>query len=83
MIYFISLKKFYISMYIYFATIPSVNFFNMRCDVPELKGDNYKVWKERILLHLGWINIDYVIRKNEPPAITETSSQDAISLYEK
>uniref|UniRef100_A0A803MWR6 UBN2_2 domain-containing protein n=1 Tax=Chenopodium quinoa TaxID=63459 RepID=A0A803MWR6_CHEQI len=29
------------------------------------------------------MDIDYAIRKDEPPAITKTSTQDAISLYEK
>ncbi|KAL5745673.1 hypothetical protein ACOSP7_001530 [Xanthoceras sorbifolium] len=59
------------------------NFSDIRCDIPELKGDNYKVWKERILLHLGWMDIDYAIRQNEPPAITDTSSTADITLYEK
>ena len=56
---------------------------NISCDLPILKGDNYKVWKERVLLHLGWMDIDYAIRKDEPPAITETSEPDAVDLYEK
>ena len=67
-------------MYVIIAVIKSVNYSDMRCDVPELKGDNYKVWKERVLLYLGWMDIDYAIRKEEPPAITETSTPDAISL---
>ena len=56
---------------------------NISCDLPILKGDNYKVWKERVLLHLGWMDIDYAIKKDEPPAITETSESDAVDLYEK
>ena len=56
---------------------------NISCDLPILKGDNYKVWKERVLLHLGWMDIDYAIRKDEPPAITETSELDVVDLYEK
>ena len=48
----------------------------MICDVPELRGDNYKIWKERTLLHLGCKDIDYAIRKDEPP------SEDTV-LYEK
>ncbi|XP_020245223.1 uncharacterized protein LOC109823358 [Asparagus officinalis] len=55
----------------------------MKCDVPELKRDNYKVWKERVLLHLGWMDIDYAIRKIEPPTVTEISTSDEIQLYEK
>ena len=29
------------------------------------------------------MDIDYAIRKDEPPAITETSESDAVDLYEK
>ena len=71
-------------MYIYlFAAILPGNISDVNCDVPELRGDNYKVWKERVLLHLGWMDIDYAIRKDEPPGITETSTPDAVDLYEK
>ncbi|XP_074559883.1 uncharacterized protein LOC141815920 [Curcuma longa] len=48
----------------------------MICDVPELRGDNYKIWKERTLLYLGCKDIDYAIRKDEPPP-------ENIALYEK
>ncbi|KAL5832818.1 hypothetical protein ACOSQ3_016492 [Xanthoceras sorbifolium] len=67
---------------IYIASQPT-NFSDIRCDIPKLKGDNYKVWKERILFHLGWMDIDYAIRKDKPPAITDTSSAADIALYEK
>ncbi|XP_074577512.1 uncharacterized protein LOC141833910 [Curcuma longa] len=53
-----------------------VNFSDMICDVPELRGDNYKIWKERTLLHLGCKDIDYAIRKDEPPP-------ENVALYEK
>ena len=46
--------------FIYAAIQPEI-FFYIRCDIPELKGDNYEVWKKRILLHLGWMDIDYTI----------------------
>ncbi|KAL8138491.1 hypothetical protein V2J09_004492 [Rumex salicifolius] len=59
------------------------NISDVRSDIPELRGDNYKVWKERVLLHLGWMDIDYAIRKDELPSITETSAPEAIALYEK
>ncbi|KAH7537271.1 hypothetical protein FEM48_Zijuj03G0075100 [Ziziphus jujuba var. spinosa] len=62
--------------------IQPVKFSNMKCDVLKLKGDNYKVWKERILLHLGWMDIDYA-RKDEPPKIIETSTPNQVDLYEK
>ena len=65
------------------AVVQPANFSEIRCDIPELKGDNYKVWKERILLHLGWMDIDYAIRKDEPPALTNTSTAADITLYER
>ena len=67
-------------MYVYVVIQPA-NFSDIKCDIPDLKGDNYKVWKERILLHLGWMDIDYAIRKDEP-IITATSTPDEISLCE-
>lgn len=52
------------------------------CDIPKLNGENYKIWKERILLHLGCMDIDYAIMKDEPP-INEISTQDEIVLHEQ
>ncbi|KAL0433574.1 UNVERIFIED_CONTAM: hypothetical protein Slati_2691700 [Sesamum latifolium] len=66
-----------------FRSLQPMNFSDMKCDIPELRGDNYKVWKERILLHLGWMDIDYAIRKTEPAPITKTSQPDEVDLYEK
>ncbi|KAA8527319.1 hypothetical protein F0562_034584 [Nyssa sinensis] len=40
------------------------------------------MWKERVLLHLGWMDIDYAIRKDEPPSVTDTSTEAEIALYE-
>ena len=71
-----------ISLWI-FAASQTVNFFYIQCDVLELKGNTYKIWKERILLQLGWMDIDYAIRKVEPPAITYESSPAAVALYER
>ena len=51
-----------------------MNISYFKYDIPELRGDNYKVWKERVLLHLGWMDIDYAIRKDEPNPITETNT---------
>ncbi|KAL3636318.1 hypothetical protein CASFOL_020865 [Castilleja foliolosa] len=59
------------------------NISDVKLDIPELKSENYKVWKERVLLQLRWMDIDYAIRNEEPPSITETSSPDAVDLYEK
>jgi len=66
-----------------FAVNQSASISTIKCDVPELKWDNYKFWRERIVLHLDWMDIDYVIRKNESPGITETSTLNVVDLYEK
>uniref|UniRef100_A0A2N9J7I7 Integrase catalytic domain-containing protein n=1 Tax=Fagus sylvatica TaxID=28930 RepID=A0A2N9J7I7_FAGSY len=65
------------------GVVQPANFSDIRSDIPELKGDNYKIWKERVLLHLGWMDIDYAIRKDEPPALTDTSTAADITLYER
>ena len=70
-------------MYLIFAVIQPANISDFKCDIPELRGDNYKVWKERVLLHLGWMDIDYAIRKEEPDPITEPSTAEAVYLYDK
>ncbi|RVW72857.1 Retrovirus-related Pol polyprotein from transposon TNT 1-94 [Vitis vinifera] len=61
--------------------LPSIS--DIRCEVPELRGDNFKIWKERILLQLGCMDIDYAIRKDEPHKITDTSTPEEILLYER
>ena len=71
------------NVFLNFAVNQSANISDIKCDILELKGDNYKVWREKILLHLGWMYIDYAIRKDEPLGITETSTPDAVDLYEK
>ena len=50
-------------------------------DVLDLDGDNYKVWKERILLQLGCMDIDYVIRKDEL-VLTKSSTPVQVALHE-
>ncbi|KAL6342571.1 hypothetical protein AAG906_012428 [Vitis piasezkii] len=56
---------------------------DIRCEVPELRGDNFKIWKERILLQLGCMDKDYAIRKYEPHKITDTSTPEEILLYKR
>ena len=81
----VSLPQFLITKHVYltFVVIQPANISDFKCDIPELRGYNYKVWKERILLHLGWMDIDYAIRKEEPDPITETSTVEAVCLYDK
>lgn len=67
----------------WFSTSQPANFSDIRCDILNIRGDNYKVWKERILIHLGWMDIDYDIRKEEPFAIIEESNIVVVALYEQ
>ena len=55
----------------------------MDLDIPELRGNNYKIWKERIFLHLGYMDIDYAIRKSEPPKVIEESTPAKVALFEQ
>jgi len=75
--------NFDISMYFtfFFVVIQSANFFDIHCDIPDLKSENYKIWKERILLHLGWMDIDYTIRIDEPFTVTNINTLEGIALY--
>ncbi|XP_062086799.1 uncharacterized protein LOC133793461 [Humulus lupulus] len=65
------------------ASSSSSSFAEILTEIPELRGDNFKIWKERVLLHLGCADMDYAIRKDEPAAITATSTAAQIALYEK
>ncbi|KAL4376734.1 hypothetical protein GQ457_02G021410 [Hibiscus cannabinus] len=53
-----------------------------RVDIPELTSENFKFWKESILLQLGCLDIDYAIRKSEP-SVTDNINQADLALYEK
>ena len=58
-----------------------LGFSGINCDIHELNGD--KIWKERILQHLGWMDIDYAIRHDEPPTVTATSTPAQVILYDR
>ena len=66
---------------IFLAVMQHANFFDI-CYIPELNVENYKIWKERILLQLGCMDIYYAIKKNEPP-INKINTQDEIFLHEQ
>ncbi|KAL6337882.1 hypothetical protein AAG906_002347 [Vitis piasezkii] len=69
-----------VGLVILLCVLPSIS--DIRCEVPELRGDNFKIWKERILLQLGCMDIDYAIRKDEPHKITIPDTEQ-ILLYER
>ncbi|XP_021301086.1 uncharacterized protein LOC110429389 [Herrania umbratica] len=51
--------------------------------VSYLSGDNYKGWKESVLLHLECLDLDYALRKDEPTVPVSTSTLAEIALYER
>ena len=69
-------------VYLTFTVIQLANIFDFKCDILEPRGDNYKEWKERVLLHFEWMDTNYSIRKDELNPIAETSTTKVISLYE-
>ena len=68
-------------MYFIYAVFLHAYISNNRVDVPKLSDDNYKLWKKRILLYLGCMHLDYVIRKDKP-IITDTSTPAKRYLYD-
>ncbi|KAL6350414.1 hypothetical protein AAG906_004365 [Vitis piasezkii] len=68
-------------MFNFCAVMQPVNFSNIKCDISVLKGDNYKVWNERIFLHLGCMDVDYAIRKDKSTITdTYTTQSNRLSL---
>lgn len=41
----------------------------MKFEVPKLTCENYKFWKDAILLQLEVMDVDYATRKDKPQAI--------------
>ena len=66
-----------------FTASQSVTHTDLNIEVPELRGDNYKMWKETILLNLGWKDLDYAIHNGKLPVPTKESTQDEVALYEQ
>ena len=51
--------------------------------IPILSGDNYKLWKDKVLLVLGCMDLDLALRIDEPETPTEQSTQANCALYER
>ena len=50
--------------------------------IPFLRGDNFKEWKEKILLTLGCMDLDLALRVDEPLVTMEFSTQQEKALYD-
>ena len=51
--------------------------------VPILSGDNFKNWKESILIHLGCMDLDLALRIDQPAPLTDESTADQKQMFEK
>ncbi|XP_062113552.1 uncharacterized protein LOC133824621 [Humulus lupulus] len=51
--------------------------------IPVLNYTNFKSWKEKILLVLNCMNLDYALRKEQLASPTEKSSADEKANFEK
>ena len=48
-----------------------------------LNGTNFKSWKEKVKIVLGIMDLDYAIREDRPPALTDASSSDEKRNFER
>ena len=55
----------------------------MRLEILKLRGENYKAWKEKILFHLEYKDIDYATRKSGPLEVTQERTPTEVALYER
>ncbi|KAG6517693.1 hypothetical protein ZIOFF_021090 [Zingiber officinale] len=51
--------------------------------IETLTGSNFKKWNEQIYLILGVMDLDYALRVDKPIPLSNTSTQDEKSAYEK
>ncbi|KAK6115317.1 hypothetical protein DH2020_007586 [Rehmannia glutinosa] len=52
-------------------------------NIPMLNGSNFKDWKENILIILGCMDVDYALRIEQPPSLTDASSAEEKQNFEK
>ncbi|XP_047326879.1 uncharacterized protein LOC124930591 [Impatiens glandulifera] len=61
-----------------FGSMISANY-----SVPILSGDNFKNWKESILIHLGCMDLDLALRIDQHAPLTDVSTTDQRQMFEK
>ena len=51
--------------------------------VPVLNGNNFKDWKENMMIVLGCMDLDLSLRMDKPASLTDASSADDRRIYEE
>ncbi|CAH9121642.1 unnamed protein product [Cuscuta epithymum] len=51
--------------------------------IEPLTGTNFASWRDAVKLTLGMMDLDYALRHDPPPALTEQSSQEQKRVYEQ
>jgi len=52
-------------------------------DILVLNGTNFEKWRDHVTIVLRFMDLDYVLKTDEPPAITDKSSIEEKTNYEK
>ncbi|KAJ9685052.1 hypothetical protein PVL29_017183 [Vitis rotundifolia] len=52
-------------------------------NIPVLKGTNFKKWKEHVIIVLGCMDLDYALREDRPPDLTNASTVEKRAAMEK
>ena len=52
-------------------------------NIPVLNGTNFKKWKERVIIVLKCMDLDYALREDRPPDLTSASTAEQRSTMKK
>ena len=52
-------------------------------NIPVLNGTNFKKWKEHVIIVLGCMDLDYALREDRLPNLTNTSTVEQRAVMEK
>ena len=48
-----------------------------------LNGTNFEKWRDHVTIVLRFMDLDYALRTDEPPAITDKTTVEEKTNYEK
>lgn len=68
---------------VYIAVVATHSLIPNSANVPILSGDNYADWKDQILLTLGCMDLDLVLRETEPNTLTDKSTTEEKATFDR